>query len=148
MDRLDITPLTPREELIAYIDQLEFLLSEIMPKPADAGLMAFAFGLTKQQSLLIASLMNGRIWSAEQLATAISLCAHEITTHHVGVVMAAARAKLKPKGIRVENIFGVGWRMHDLSIARLKAALAGWPLEITPCQTTRKPRALITSPRR
>lgn len=112
-----------RAELIAHIDQLEFLLAEMAGGQDEILRLREAFGLTVQQAHLLAFMASGRVCSRSQMLAAINRWKDELSDSAASVVLFRVRKKIAAHGIRVVNLFGDGWRIDPAE--RVRAVMKG-----------------------
>ena len=127
LPRIDVESAT-REQLISHIDELEFRLGELMPSEDAVLNLQLACGLPRQCALLLAALSTGRVGTREALCRAIARWSDDIGTGSVNVVVFKARMALRPFGIGISNVWGVGYVMDAESAARVRAIMKGDPV--------------------
>ena len=91
-------------------------------------------GIPRRPASLLLSLMDGRIHTKENILQIIYMDRPDEAPESkiVDVFVCKIRKKVKPWGVRIETIWGSGYRLVDVD--RLKDYLAGKPLEFVPVQ--------------
>jgi len=109
-DNLDILN---REQLIAYINDLEARLGEVAPKHDDVSIVMGAYKLTAQEARMLLALQAGRAVPINHLRMVCAQSASCIETggNLAAVVVSKLRKKLSPRGFSIENVWGVGYRL-------------------------------------
>lgn len=102
-----------RDELLERIRQLESELYHtdwIAPSE---------FGLTRQEQAFLACLLTREMRSHDSILTAISNGNADVDSRLSQVVACKVRRKLKPYGIDVQRVWGIGYRISEDARQRL-----------------------------
>ncbi|MDZ7824147.1 MAG: helix-turn-helix domain-containing protein [Ahrensia sp.] len=111
-----------REELIAYIDDLEMALE--LSRDQDCILkLKRRFGLTPSAAAILSRLLRGDVCSVREL----SKVAHgdsppSFAKAVIGDHICRLRKKIKPFGASIANEFGVGFYLDPQSLATVRKA--------------------------
>lgn len=140
MQHVDPEKLT-RDQLIAHVYNLEARLEEagaVVKEQPVANLRA-TFGLTKYEAILLCTLADGKTHNKESLLSALYFeradDAPEIKI--VDVFVCKIRKKLVGYPVRIDTVWGTGYRIFDT--APLKAAMAGEQIDTTGGERTPYP---------
>lgn len=120
-ERLNFETAT-KGQLISYIDRLEYELSEYRLSDDPSVKLRSIFGLTKQQSVILGALVDGRTHTRTALIGRLSEWGMGTTDIHLSVVICNLRKKL-PDNIHVKNVWGLGYRLDEESMAAIKDCL-------------------------
>lgn len=119
----------PKSDLLLYIDALEQYVEAHQADDAEQGLLnlSCAFGLTRQESLLLYKIADGRPHSRESLLAALYAgSAEPAEVKIVDVVVCRLRHKLAGSGVAIRTLWGIGYAVEDPAV--LKAAMGGEPV--------------------
>lgn len=122
--RIDVERAT-REQLIAHIDELEWLLGATAPRFRDTRALRDICRLTTQEALATSALASGRLCTRDHLENVITKWKNEILSNGVSVTIHRARKKLARFGIEIRNVYGEGYIVDKPSLSRLRALIAG-----------------------
>lgn len=112
-----------RAKLIAYIDELEFRLSDVMPDDDEMVRIREVLHIAPQTTKVLAALMRGRVCSREHLVYSSDI--PNDSTRQLEVQIVSARKALKPFGVSIRNVYGVGYYIAPGDLHRLRSLLSG-----------------------
>jgi DNA-binding response OmpR family regulator len=95
------------------------------PHEAIAGQLNPAWRLSPAQGAIALRLMRGAATQADLHKALASVGCTSVTRNTLSKHIYDMRAKLRVHGLRVDNIWGRGWRFDDESVAKLNAASTG-----------------------
>lgn len=124
--RIDVDTAS-REKLIAHIDELEFILDDLLPKEEATDALAGAFGLSPQQALILAELASGRPVRKDRLCIVIGreddaglgwMNPISVRVHHL-------RKRVERFGIKINVVWGVGYQLDASSVDLVRSIIDG-----------------------
>lgn len=109
---IDNTQRLGRDELLAYVDNLEGKLRDFMAGPDVTHRLKSAFNIQPGEARVLHLLSDGRAKTKEQIWTTLSTkLESETCIKVVDVRICTLRRKTKALGITIETVWGVGYQL-------------------------------------
>ncbi len=128
MNPLDLLEPRATRKLAERVEELEEenrqLLAMIRANDDTVGELQDAFGLSKQQAELLGALLKHAQVSHDVALAAMPVSwrtTERIDMNHTKVIISRLRKKLARHGVKIETIWGWGYKMDDASKGRINA---------------------------
>lgn len=119
------TDTASRDRLVEHIEELEWILSSILPDQPAIESIRDAFGITRQQSAILAALAGGRVVSNEHLALTVGRFEDELATSTIKAQVCKLRKRTAHLGINVKVVWGVGYQLDAASVPLVQSVING-----------------------
>lgn len=117
------TDTATRDRLVEHIEELEWLLDGLLPRNVEV--LACLLGISRQRAEILSVLSSGRVITTEHLCQSIGRHLDDLAPGTVKAQICYLRRRVGRFGIRIKNVWGVGYQLDAASVAVLKAIISG-----------------------